>query len=74
MHFLKALGQRISKLILPSVSCTNTQTQINKYTNTNTAYDEVPERPNIWYIFAKDLTQEYQISNMMMVGELVMMR
>ena len=29
IHFLKALGPRISKLILPSVSCTNTQ--IHKY-------------------------------------------
>ena len=33
-YFLKALGPRISKLILPSVSYTNTQIQIHKYTNT----------------------------------------
>ena len=34
IHFLKALGPRISTLIFPSVSYTNTQTQIHKYTNT----------------------------------------
>ena len=27
--------------------------QIQKYTNT--AYDEVPERPNMWYIFEKSI-------------------
>merc|ERR1712055_372381 len=53
-------GPRISKLILPSVSCTNTQIQIHKYTNT--AYDEVPERPNMWYIFEKRIVQGYQKS------------
>ena len=58
IYFLKALGPRISKLILPSVSCTNTQIQIHKYTNT--AYDEVPERPNMWYIFEKRIVQGYQ--------------
>merc|ERR1711989_23259 len=31
---MKALGPRISKLILPSVSYSNTQIQIHKYTNT----------------------------------------
>ena len=34
IYFLKALSPRISKLIFPSVSYTNTQTQIHKYTNT----------------------------------------
>jgi len=34
IHFLKALGPRISKLILPSVSCANTQIHKYKYTNT----------------------------------------
>merc|ERR1711981_808541 len=58
IHFLKAIGPRISKLILPSVSCTNTQIQIHKYTNT--AYEEVPERPNMWYIFEKRIVQGYQ--------------
>merc|ERR1711981_552453 len=58
IHFLKAKGLRISKLILLSVSCTNTQIQIHKYTNT--AHDEVPERPNLWYIFEKRIVQGYQ--------------
>ena len=57
IHFLKALGPRISKLILPSVSCTNAQIQIHKYTNT--AYDEVPERPNMWYIYER-IVQGYK--------------
>ena len=34
IHFWKALGPRISKLIFPSVSYTNTQTQIHKDTKT----------------------------------------
>merc|ERR1712198_385251 len=51
-------GPRISKLIIPSVSCTNTQIQIHKYTNT--AYGEVLERPNMWYIFEKRIVQAYQ--------------
>ena len=38
----------------------NTNTQIHKYTNT--AYDEVPERPNMWYIFEKRIVQGYQKS------------
>ena len=58
IYFLKAFGPRISKLILPSVSCTNTQIQIHKYTIT--AYEEVPERPNMWYIFEKRIVQGYQ--------------
>ena len=37
---------------------TNTNTEIHKYTNT--AYDEVPERPNMWYIFEKRIVQGYQ--------------
>ena len=37
----------------------------HKYKNTNTkytntAYDEVPERPNKWYIFEKRIVQGYQ--------------
>merc|ERR1712020_588707 len=39
---------------------TNTQIQIHKYTNT--AYDEVPERPYMWYIFEKRIVQGYQKS------------
>ena len=37
---------------------TNSNTQIHKYTNT--AYDEMPERPNMWYIFEKRIVQGYQ--------------
>ena len=37
---------------------TNTNTQIHKHTNT--AYDEVPERPNMWYIFEKMIVQGNQ--------------
>ena len=33
----------------------NTNTKIHKYTNT--AYDELPERPNMWYIFEKRIVQ-----------------
>ena len=32
--------------------------KIHKYTNT--ANDEVPERPNMWYIFEKRIVQGYQ--------------
>ena len=35
-----------------------TNTQIHKYTNT--AYDKVPERPNMWYIFEERIVQGYQ--------------
>merc|ERR1711951_275212 len=31
-------------------------------TYTNTAYDKVPERPNMWYIFEKRIGQGYQKS------------
>ena len=37
---------------------TNTNTEIHKYTNT--AYDEIPERPNMWYIFEKRIVQGFQ--------------
>ena len=36
----------------------NTNTQLLKYTNT--AYDEVPERHKMWYIFEKRIVQRYQ--------------
>ena len=36
----------------------NTNTQIHKYTNT--AYDMVLEKPNMWYIFEKRVFQGYQ--------------
>ena len=38
----------------------NTHTQIHKYTNT--AYDKVPERPNMWHIFEKRIVQGHQKS------------
>ena len=34
-------------MIFPCVKRTNTKIQIYKYTNT--AYDKVPERPSMWY-------------------------
>ena len=34
---------------------TGDKTQTHKYTNT--AYDKVPERPNMWYIFEKAIVQ-----------------
>ena len=43
--FYKAIGPSISELILSSVSYTNTKIHIHKYTNT--ACDNVPERPNM---------------------------
>ena len=39
----------------------NTNTQIHKYTNT--AYDEVPERPNMWYIFEKRIQLIIDVSS-----------
>ena len=33
----------------------NTTTQIHKYTNT--AYDKVPEKPTMWYIFEEDCSR-----------------
>ena len=34
--------------------------QIQKYKNTNTAYDRVSEIPNMWYIFEMRIVQGYQ--------------
>ena len=55
-------------MIFPCAEHTNTKTQIqkHKYKNTNTkytntAYDEAPERPNMWYIFEKKIVQGYHI-------------
>ena len=36
----------------------NTNMQICKYTNT--AYDEMPQRPNIWHIFGKRIVEDYK--------------
>ena len=43
------------KYDIPCVKCANT-----KYTNR--AYDKVPERRNMWYIFEKTIVQGYQKS------------
>ena len=48
----------MSKIIFPCVKRANTKIQIHKYTNT--AFDKVPERPNMWYIFEKRIFQGYQ--------------
>ena len=46
--FLKrGLFKDMKKIIFPCVKRTNTKIQIYKYTNT--AYDKVPERPSMWY-------------------------
>ena len=45
-------------MIFPCVKHANTKIQIHKYTNT--AYDEVLERPNMWHIFEKRIFQGYQ--------------
>ena len=36
------------------------RTYTKKYKYTNTTYDEVPERPNMWYIFEKRIVQGYE--------------
>ena len=52
-------------MIFSCVKSANTKIKIHKYTNTqthqytNTAYDKVPERPNMWYIFEKRIVQGY---------------
>ena len=59
--FLKrGLFKDIKNVISICLTCKykNTNTQIHKYTNT--AYDEVLERPNMWYIFEKRIVQAYQ--------------
>ena len=45
-------------MIFWTVRYTNTQIQIHKYTNT--ACDEVPETPNMCYIFEKPRVQGHQ--------------
>ena len=32
----------------------------HKYKYTNTAYEKVPERPNMWYIFEKRIVEGYE--------------
>ena len=38
----------------------NTNTHIHKYTNT--AYDKLPERPNMWHVFEEAIIQGYLLS------------
>ena len=45
-------------MIFPLIKHANTKIQIHKYTNT--AYDKVPESPNMLYIFEKRSVQGYQ--------------
>ena len=47
-----------SKIIFLCAEHTDTKIQIHKYTNT--AYDEVPERLNVWHIFEKGIVQGCQ--------------
>ena len=42
-----------------NVFCHVSKAQIQKYKCTNTAYQKVPERPNMWYIFEKRIVQGY---------------
>ena len=44
---------RISKIIVPCVKHAITKIQIQNTQCTNTSYDEVPERPSMWYIYEK---------------------
>ena len=43
---------------MPNAQIQKYKYKIHKYTNT--AYDKVPERPNMWYIFEKRIVQRYQ--------------
>ena len=45
-------------MIFTCVKRANTKIQIHKYTNT--AYDKVPDRPNMWYIFEKRTVQGFK--------------
>ena len=58
LNFWKAKVPRTSKMIFRTVRYTNTQIQTHKYTNT--ACDEVPEVPNMCYIFEKPRFQGHQ--------------
>ena len=56
-------------MMIPCDKRPNTKNTHSKYTNT--AYDEVPERPKIWYIFEKRIVQGcqklyYHVSNVQM--------
>ena len=65
--FLKRGLFKDSKNYIICVKQANTKNKykIHKYKNTytkytNTAYDEVPKIPNMWYIFEKKVVQGYQ--------------
>ena len=60
LYFWKEACSRISKITFPCVKLTNTKIQIHKYTNT--AYDKLPERPSMCYIFENRIVQGYQKS------------
>ena len=57
-ELFKDIKNDIPTCLMHKYKNTNTNTQIHKYTNT--AYDKVPERPNMWYIFEKKIVQGYQ--------------
>ena len=40
--------------------CQIAKMQKYKHKYTNTAYEKVPERPNMWYIFEKRIVHRYQ--------------
>ena len=56
--FEKGIAQGFQKLYFHVSNAQIQKIQRHKYTNT--AYDEVPERPNMWYIFEKRIFQGYQ--------------
>ena len=53
--FLKRGLFKDVKNFIPSCQTHKYKSTNTKYTNT--AYDKVPERPNIWYIFEKRIVQ-----------------
>ena len=48
----------VSRIIFPCPKRTTHKNTNTKYINT--AYEEMPERPNMWYIFEKRIVQWYQ--------------
>ena len=57
-YFWKAKGPSTSKMIFWTLKYANTQIEFLKYTNT--AYQKVPEIPNICYIFEKQRVQGHK--------------
>ena len=58
VYFWRGGCARLTKIIFPCVKHANTKIQIHTYKNT--AYDQVPETPNMWHIFEKRIVQGYQ--------------